>query len=142
MTSPASDWDDVEDGYEKAKSGIYVGPRFHQSGDGMMAERVVEEPDDANAWGVAVIDNLGTAAETHDVLTRFREAQPAWEFAHLLTHFVNQMGGVRVARSELMGSGYDGTGDLPEFVEAGESAEDVFREALADRKYYPDNASE
>ena len=66
----------------------------------------------------------------------------AWEFGHFLTHFVDQVGGVRVARSELIGSGYDGAGGLPEFVEAGESAEEVFREALAHREYHLDNALE
>ena len=141
MTSPARDWDDVEDGYKKGQNGIYVNPLFRQSGDGMVMERVVEE-DDANAWGVAVRDGLGTAAETHNVLTRFRDVQTAWEFAHLLTHFVNQMGSGRVARSELMESAYNNVGGLPQFVEAGESAEDVFREALAHREYRLDNALE
>ena len=105
-------------------------------------ERVVEEEDDANAWGVAVRDGLGTAAESHNVLTRFRDAQTAWEFAHLLTHFVDQMGSGRVARSELMESAYNNVGGLPQFVEADESAEDVFREALAHRDFHLDNALE
>jgi hypothetical protein len=85
---------------------------------------------------------LGTAAETRNVLTRFREVQTAWDFAHLLTHFVNQMVSVLVARSELRDSGYDGAGGLPEVVEVGESAEVVFREALAHREYHLDNALE
>jgi len=135
MVSPADGWEDVEDGYEQGHVGVYVEPIYLKMDERASFERSAPE-EHANAYAVSIIEDLGTSAEKHRVMTRFEDQRPAWELAHILTRYIDYSRGPMVARGNLSEEAHSDEGGFPMLTESG--AEEAFREALGYYEYEAD----
>ena len=135
MVSPADSWEDTEHGYEKNRVGVYVEPIVFEHREGASFERTVGR-EDANAYAVSIIENRGTSAERHRTLTRFEEQRLAWKLAHILTRYIDHIGEVMIARSNLAVEAHSDEGGFPSLCET--DAESAFREALGHYEHHAD----
>ncbi|WP_049929002.1 hypothetical protein [Halopiger goleimassiliensis] len=127
MVSPRDGWDDREEGYRRDDVGVFVEPTVV---DGEDARRVTEY-DAANAFTVSLCREMGTEAETRTPLVRFDEPRTAWEYAHLVTHYVSASFDPSFAESELTGTdGHDPDRWRPEGVVSDLDAETVLRKTV------------
>jgi len=136
MVSPADGWEDVEGGYEKSRTGVYVEPVATDSGGGMLFVETVSA-EKADSYEISIVEEMRTASERHRTLVRVKEARKAWELAHILTKYIDYTGDPMIARSNLMEDPQtDKKGGFPDMSEMG--AEEAFREALGYYEYEAD----
>lgn len=132
MVSPDPEWKDCEGGLYNAEAQIVVRPvdaRF--SDHGTVVRSVSEE--EGNAYSVAV-DTGQPDHETHDDIVVFRDARPAWEFAHLLTHYFTHTTDPETAKDALIHSERGPSTDdqwVPNHVVEDIDAEDVLEKLLS-----------
>ncbi|MDG5777792.1 hypothetical protein QA599_15160 [Haloarculaceae archaeon H-GB1-1] len=87
MVSHHPGWNDVEDGYRRRTTGVFVGPATCR---------------DSTAHSVTVRTNVGEPEETVDEVARFADLRDAWTFANLLTHFFEARTVPTFARHDLI----------------------------------------
>lgn len=125
MVSPCPGWNDRDGGYERDGVVVAVEPVAVYAGGGLSTtERVDEE--EADAYDVSLWTRTGAGERSVTPVT-FEEALAAWEFAHLLTWYVDEEG-FDAARAALSTDG----GWSPPAVIADENSEAVFRKLLGD----------
>lgn len=133
MVSPHPDWDELDNGYRREATGIFVEPAVVRSGGGAtMTSAGGIDSDDANAYSVDIRLGLETAWETWDTTTHFSDPRTAWELAHLLTHFFEASSAPEAAKSDLLHQDEVYGGEpksLPTVVEDMD-AEEAFRTLL------------
>lgn len=88
MVSPHRDWDDVEAGYVLEDCGVFVEPAVVRFGDGLSTHLTGVADAEAEVYSVSVRTGLESAAESWLPMAHFVALRPAWEFTHLLTHYV------------------------------------------------------
>jgi hypothetical protein len=129
MVSYHPEWDDVEDGYRRGSTGIFVSPAIVRSGSHGSAHRSGDiSTEDANAYSVELRTRMETASETWDPIANFEDQRTAWEFAHLLSHFFEVKHEPSSAKSDLLTVDPNYPGDsktLPDIVE-NMSAQEAF----------------
>lgn len=105
MVSPSESWEEVENGYRKGETGIFVEQTFVQGGEVLRKS----ECQNSNSSTVSIRRKMETAYHTWNTLVSFSEARTAWEYANLVTHYIEETSGSpRQAEAELMGeSGYE-----------------------------------
>lgn len=102
MVSPHPEWDDYEGGLSNDETQIVVSPVEARFSDRNTVVRSASEGDE-NAYSVGV--DIGSPGhETQEDIVVFRDARPAWEFAHLLTHYFAQTTDPETAKSDLIHS--------------------------------------
>lgn len=84
MVSPADGWEDVEDGLQKEDVKIEVAPLDYVEDDGFIRSQAVEF-EKANAYEVAIRQ----LPQRHQEIVTFDDPKKAWEFVHLLTHYID-----------------------------------------------------
>jgi hypothetical protein len=121
MVSHHPDWSDVENGYRRHRTGVFVVP----GDDSALDDAPLSE---ATAYAVVVRTCLSEPEETRDEIARFADLRVAWEFANLLTHFFHARPVPTFARHDLLAE----SGALsPPTVVTERSAVDTFLSLLS-----------
>lgn len=91
MVAPSEEWEDTEDGYRNGDTVVFVRPVSVQwsDGDGRLK----------SGEGYGVSAEYGY--DGHRSVATFGDARTAWEFANLLTHYLDRRGPAQSALSEL-----------------------------------------
>jgi hypothetical protein len=90
MVSPCPDWSDRDGGYERDGVAVAVEPVAVYAGGGLSTTERVEE-DEASAYDVSLWTRT-TAGQRSLTPATFERPLAAWEFAHLLTWYVDDQG--------------------------------------------------
>ncbi|RRJ32361.1 hypothetical protein [Halocatena pleomorpha] len=130
MVSPHPEWDDCTGGLLDQDTKIGVSPVNAWFDE----YSTVVRPADAgegNAYSVRVYH--GPDRETHNDVVVFRDARPAWEFAHLLTHYFAHTTDPKTATNHLIRSERGSTDDQWNQSQAVEDlgAEEVLEKLLS-----------
>ena len=125
MVSPCPGWNDRDGGYERDGVCVAVEPVAVYAGGGLSTTERVEEAE-ADAYDVALWTRTGDGERSVTPAT-FERPLDAWEFAHLLTWYVEDQG-FDATREALSTKG----GWSPPAVVTDEGAEAVFRKLLGD----------
>lgn len=141
MVSSHPNWEDTEDGYKNGSVGVFVHPSFVRSGDGFHSASVGVPESDANAYSVSFRSGLGTGYGTHKSLVDFEDPRTAWEYANLVTHYIENAGGHEFAISELQGQS-DPTENnwTPDGIVTDLDAEETMRKMLGHYEFRLDDA--
>ena len=122
MVSPHRDWDDVEAGFVREDCGVFVEPAVVRFGDGLSTHLTGVADAEAEVYSVSVQTGLGSVAKSWLPVAHFVALRPAWEFAHLLTHYVTAASSPTAATTALRRR----VEDVPDVVEE-ETAAELFR---------------
>lgn len=117
MVSPHRDWDDVEAGYVAEDRGVFVEPAVVRFGDGLSTHLSGVSDAEANVYSVELRTRMGRGDESWLPVAHFVELRPAWEFAHLLTHYISSVG------ESAMGELRRGRDAVPDVIEETSAAE-------------------
>ncbi|MWG33156.1 hypothetical protein [Halomarina oriensis] len=124
MVSPCPGWNDRDGGYERDGTVVAVEPVAVYEGGGLSTTESVPE-DEADAYDVSLWTRTTNGQRSVTPVT-FEPPLAAWEFAHLLTWYVDDQG-FDATRTALSGSDWS-----PPTVVTDEDAETVFRNLLGD----------
>lgn len=102
MASPHPEWDDCKGGLRNQDTQIVVSPVDAWFNDHGTVVRSANDGE-GNAYSVKVYSGP-PGNEPHDDIVVFRDARPAWEFAHLLTHYFAHTADPETATSDLIHS--------------------------------------
>lgn len=136
MVSFHQEWDDVEDGFEKDSTGVYVKPAIVSGGEHSRHHRSGDiPPEEANCYSVSLRTRMRTSAETWDPVACFADARDAWEFAHLLTHFFSGRHDPWAQKSDLL---HDNTLVIPDDAkQVPDIVEELSAEKVLERMLHP-----
>ncbi|MFC5973862.1 hypothetical protein ACFPYI_21270 [Halomarina salina] len=126
MVSPCPDWTDRDGGFERDGVVVAVEPVGVYAGGGLSTTERVDTEDEADAYDVSLWTRTASGERSVTPVT-FERALSAWEFAHLLTWYVEDQG-FDATREALSTKG----GWSPPAVITDEGAEAVFRKLLDD----------
>ncbi|MWV41053.1 hypothetical protein [Natrialba sp. INN-245] len=131
MVSPHDNWEDVEDGYRNGNIGVFVEPAYIEDEGGVLYSRVGVTESDTNAYLVSYQSGLETGYGSHKELINFEDPRAAWEYANLVTHYLEYGSDEDLSISELQGRS-DPTEDTwhPKGVVSEMRAEEVMRKML------------
>jgi hypothetical protein len=124
MVSPCPGWNDRDGGYERDGTVVAVEPVAVYEGGGLSTTKSVPE-DEADAYDVSLWTRT-TKGQRSITPATFEAPLAAWEFAHLLTWYVEDQG-FDATRAALSGGDWS-----PPAIVTDEDAETVFRKLLGD----------
>ncbi|UPM41675.1 hypothetical protein [Halocatena salina] len=131
MVAPHPEWDDCEGGLINQETKIVVSPVVAWFDEHSTVVRSADEGE-GNAYSVKVYHGPPDR-EIHDDIVVFRDARPAWEFAHLLTHYFTHTTEPETATNHLIRSKRGSTDDRwdPNHAVEDLGAEEVLEVLLA-----------
>lgn len=132
MVSPCPGWNDRDGGYERAGVVVAVEPVAVYAGAGLSTTERVSE-DEADAYDVSLWTRT-EAGERSATPATFAAPLAAWEFAHLLTWYVDDHG-FDATRAAITGGAWS-----PPSVVTDADAETVYRNLLGADAPAPDAA--